>query len=198
VTLQQRDKRALMGLGVVAGMILVWYATSPDDSPAPQVVAATNNIPLAERRLARLRQVSAAVPGRQQILDQVQGELLIREAGLISAETAAQAQAKLAEILQRIGRAQSPPLDFRGVENGPVRALGDHYGEVLLSLSFEGGIEQVINLLADITAQKELIATSEIRFGQAHPKQKTVPVRLTVSGVVRRELVPQRKGPGAI
>jgi hypothetical protein len=179
-------------------MILVWYATSPDDSPAPQVVAATNNIPLAERRLARLRQVSAAVPGRQQILDQVQGELLIREAGLISAETAAQAQAKLAEILQRIGRAQSPPLDFRGVENGPVRALGDHYGEVLLSLSFEGGIEQVINLLADITAQKELIATSEIRFGQAHPKQKTVPVRLTVSGVVRRELVPQRKGPGAI
>jgi hypothetical protein len=198
MTLQQRDRRALIGLAVVAGMILIWYATSPSESPATQVVTATDSIPLAERRLAKLRLISAAVPGRQQILDQVSGELLTREAGLISAETAAQAQAKLAEILQRIGRAQSPPLDFRGVENGPVRPLGDHYGEVLLSLSFEGGIEQVVNLLADITAQKELIATSEIRFGQAHPKQKTVPVRLTVSGVVRRELVPQRKGPGAI
>jgi hypothetical protein len=198
MTLQDRDRRALMGLGVVAGIILGWYIASPGDSPSTQVVTATENIPLSERRLAKLRQIAAAVPGRQQILDQVNGELLAREIGLINAETAAQAQAKLAEVLQRIGRAQSPPLDFRGVENGPVRALGDHYGEVLLSLSFEGGIEQVINLLADITAQKELIATSEIRFGQAHPKQKTVPVRLTVSGVVRRELVPQRKGPSGI
>ncbi|HET8547257.1 MAG TPA: type II secretion system protein GspM [Bryobacteraceae bacterium] len=198
MTLQQRDRRALIGLGVVTGLILIWYATSSSDSPSPQVVTAAESIPVAERRLTRLRQVAATVPGKQQILDQVTGELLLREAGLISAETAAQAQAKLAEILQRIGRAQTPPLDFRGVENGPVRPLGDHYGEVVLSVSFEGGIEQLVNLLADITAQKELIATNEIRLGQAHPKQKTLPVRLTVSGVVRRELVPQRKGPGAI
>jgi hypothetical protein len=194
MTLQQRDKRALIGLGIVAGLVVIWTIATTDDAPVTEVVTITENIPTAERRLARLRQVAAVVPGKQQILDQVTGELLTREAGLISAETAAQAQAKLVEILQRIGRAQTPPLDFRGVENGPVRALGNHYGEVLLSLSFEGGIEQVINLLADITAQKELIATSEIRFGQAHPKQKTVPVRLTVSGVVRRELVPQKRG----
>jgi hypothetical protein len=198
VTLQPRDKRALIGLGIVVALILVWAIASSEDSAAPEVVTATEDIPSAERRLARLRQVAAVVPGKQQILDQVQGELLTREAGLISAETAAQAQAKLAEILQRIGRAQTPPLDFRGVENGPVRALGQHYGEVILSLSFEGGIEQVINLLADITAQKELIATTEIRFGQAHPKQKTVPVRLTVSGAVRRELLPKQRGSGAL
>ena len=198
MTLQARDKRALIGLGIVAGLILIWSIASSEDSAAPQVVTITENIPTAERRLARLRQVAAVVPGKQQIFDQVTGELLIRESGLISGETAAQAQAKLAEILQRIGRTQTPPLDFRGVENGPVRALGAHYGEVLISLSFEGGIEQVINLLADITAQKELIATSEIRFGQAHPKQKTVPVRLTVSGAVRRELVPKQRGPGSI
>jgi hypothetical protein len=193
MTLQQRDKRALLGLAVVAGLVLIWTVATTEDDAATQVVTATENIPTAERRLARLRQIAAVVPGKQQILDQVAGELLTREAGLISAETAAQAQAKLVEILQRIGRAQTPPLDFRGVENGPVRPLGDHYGEVLLSLSFEGGIEQVVNLLADITAQKELIATSEIRVGQAHPKQKTVPVRLTVSGIVRRELVPQKR-----
>jgi hypothetical protein len=198
MTLQPREKRLVIALAIVAPVILIWYFASGSDSSATQVVPASDSIPLAERRLARLRLIAAAVPGRQQILDQVQGELLTREAGLIGAPTAAQAQAKLAEILQRIGRAETPPLDFRGVENGPVRALGEHYGEVLLSVSFEGGIEQVVNLLADITAQKELIATSEIRFGQAHPKQKTLPVRLTVSGVVRRDLVPQKRGPGAI
>jgi hypothetical protein len=65
---------------------------------------------------------------------------------------------------------------------------------VAVSVSFDCRVEQLVNLLADITAQKELIATSEIRIGNAHPKEKVMPVRLTVSGVVPRKLIPDRKG----
>ena len=40
----------------------------------------------------------------------------------------------------------------------------------------------------------EIIATDEIRCGAANPKSKSMPVRLTVSGLVPRRLVPEKKG----
>ncbi len=43
-------------------------------------------------------------------------------------------------------------------------------------------------------AQPELASTEEIRFGASHPKQKTMPIRLTVTGLVARRLIPQQKG----
>ena len=33
-----------------------------------------------------------------------------------------------------------------------------------------------------------------VRLGNAHPKEKIMPVRLTVSGVVPRKLIPDKKG----
>ena len=68
----------------------------------------------------------------------------------------------------------------------------------LVTVSFDAQIEQLVQFLADLTTQKQLIATNEIRIGQAHPKQKSVPVRLTVSGIVKKSLLPAKKGPSAI
>jgi hypothetical protein len=52
----------------------------------------------------------------------------------------------------------------------------------------------LVQLLSDITAQGEIIGVNDVRIGAANPKEKTMPVRLTVSGLVRRELVPEKKG----
>ena len=38
------------------------------------------------------------------------------------------------------------------------------------------------------------LATSEMRISSAKPKEKTLNVRLTLSGVVPRKLVPEQKG----
>jgi hypothetical protein len=56
----------------------------------------------------------------------------------------------------------------------------------------------LINLLSDITSQKEMIGISDMRIGGAAPKEKTMPVRLTISGLVRRELVPDKKVAGSL
>ena len=79
-------------------------------------------------------------------------------------------------------------------ERGATMLFGEQYGEVFVAVNFESGIEQLINFLAAITAQKELIGTSEIHIGQANPKQKTMPVRILLSGLVRKELIPDKKG----
>lgn len=190
-----RNRRALILLGVVAVPTLAWYFLSSEDAPAT-VAPSVDSIPAAEKRLLRLKQMAAAVPGKEQAFAAVKAELDAREKGLIQADTAAQAQAQLLQIVRKLARAQATPIELRNTEIGQVRAFGDSYGEVAVSVNFEAGIEQLINFLADLTAQKELIGTTDLRIGTAHPKLKTMPVRLTISGLVRKELIPDKKGAG--
>jgi type II secretory pathway component PulM len=61
--LQDREKKLLIGWAVVMTLGLGYWATSKDEGPAP-VVQAVDSIPSAEKRLARLRQLAASVPGQ--------------------------------------------------------------------------------------------------------------------------------------
>jgi hypothetical protein len=188
----QRDKRALVVLAAALGVTaIVWIATR---EPAPGVVAPSLTPETAEKRLARVRHLAAQLPAKEAALKSAEAELAAREKGLIAADTAAQAQAQIIQIIRRLGRAQSPPVDVRGNEIGPVRPFADDYGEVFVTVQTDCRIEQLVNLLADVTAQPELIATTELRVGAASGPEKVVPVRLTVSGVVPRKLIPEKKG----
>ena len=191
--LSRRDKRALAALAAAAVFSLaVWFWPAPE--PAAAVPAGAADIPAADRRLERLRQLAASVPAREEALKKVLAELAEREKGLIQAETAPQAQAQLLQTLRRVARQQAPPVEFRGFENGSSRAVSPDYGEVLVSVNFEARIEQFVNFLADLTAQPELIATQELRVAAANAKEKTMAVRLTVAGLVPRKLIPEKKG----
>jgi General secretion pathway protein M. len=193
VTFTERDKRALWMLGVVGGGLLLWYFTTAGDK-SEHVVDAVESIPMAEKRLTKLRQIAAAAPGREEALRQVTAELSQREAGLIKADTAAQAQAQIVQALKRLGKQQSPAIDIRNTEIGQAKPYSEDYGEVSVTVSFDTRIEQLVNFLSDLSAQKELIATSEMHIGAAHAEEKVMPVRLTVSALVRRQLIPEKKG----
>lgn len=193
--LKQRDKRALMALAGAAVLVLGFEVFSGGNRQPP-VVGVADSIPTAEKRLARVRRLAAGVPGREAVLKQVTAELAQREKGVIQAETAAQAQAQLWNIVRRAGRAQSPPLEFGSVElNQQTARLGDDYGEVRVSAPFTCRIEDLLNFLAALTQQPEALAITELRISATDPKQKTISVRLTVAGVVPRRLVPEKKGP---
>jgi hypothetical protein len=192
MTMQDRDKRALLLLGAAAAVSLAVYLW-----PEPGTAAATpaGAAAQAEQRLLRMREVAATVPARLRVLEQAGAEVSEREQGLLRAETAAQAQALLLQIARELLRAQSPPIEIQQTEIGQVVPLGKHYGEAMTSLSFPCRIEQLVNLLADLSARPELIATRDLQIRTADPKQKTLQVRLTVSGVIARSLLPERQGP---
>ena len=97
------------------------------------------------------------------------------------------------QVIRTLGKTED--IDARGGEFGPVKPLGDDYGEVSVSVAFECGIDQLVNFLAALTSENSLLATSEVRITAANPKQKTLTVRLALSGVVPRKLVPEQKGP---
>jgi Tfp pilus assembly protein PilO len=196
VTIGARDKRALTILGgaLVLGLIY-WFATSSSSSSSTKIVGAVDSVDRAEKRLATIRKAAAMLPAKDEILRQASSELSAREKGLIPGDTADQAQAQLLQILRRIARAQSPPLEIRQVELAQPRGYGSAYGMVSASVTIDCRIEDLVNFLTSVSATPEIIATDDIRFGAGNPKQKVMPVRITVSGIVARRLIPEKKGP---
>ena len=189
------DRRTVLVLAAGVSLVLVLRFVVMTDK-RPQVVAAYDSVPLAEQRLAKLRATVATVPGKEKAAKQAAAELAGREKGMILTDTAAQAQAQLLEIMRRAGKDEG--IDVRGAEEMKVRPLADDYGEVVVAVSFTCRIEQFVNLMTDLANRPELLATSDIRVTANNPKEKTVQVRLGLSGVVPRRLVPQKKGPASL
>jgi len=191
VSISGRDRK-LLGLWAVV-MIAggIYYFSGSGDS-TPGVAASVDSIPLAERRVARMRQLASMVPGKKHLVEQARADLASREKGMLAADTAPQAQAMLLQLMQKLAKAEN--IELKTKELGQARPLGDAYGVVTVSIGFESTIDATLNLLARITQQPELIATDQVRISAANAKQKTVQVRLTVSAAVPRKLVPEKKG----
>jgi small-conductance mechanosensitive channel len=143
----------------------------------------------------RLRQIAATVPGKEALMKQSSGELESREKGMLKAETSAQAQAQLQELLHKVGASNG--VDIRGVEDMRIKPFGSDYGEASVTVRFTCLIEQLVNLLAALAVRPELISTSDLRITSSNSKEKVVGVRLGVIGVVPRRLVPEKKGGSA-
>jgi hypothetical protein len=192
MTMDPRHRRALPFLALILAIgiaVRFW-----PESSAPVVVASTtDDLAAAQRRLARLREIAATVPDREEILKKVNAELAAREKGLIVADTAAQAQAQLIQIIRTLGRAENPSVEIRTTEGFGLRPLGDAYGEATVSVQVECRIDQLINILAGLAARPELVSTSDLRVTSSNAKEKTIGVHLTVAGVVPRKLVPEKR-----
>ena len=196
MNLNQRDQRAMAMLAVfllLAGVIYWWPQESPVASAAP---VTADEIELAQKRLLRLKQIGATLPGKREIVQRIAEEVKGREKGLIPGDTAAQAQAQLSQVLRRVGRLQMPPLEVRTVDVGLVRPLGNDYGEVAVTVAFDGQIDQLVNFLTDLTRQPEILATNDVRINSTNEKKKSLRAQLSVSGVVTRALVPDPKKAG--
>ena len=197
--LADRDRRALVILGVslLVGGFIYWYTGSSVSTPAASAAIpgpVVNSIEGAQKRIATLPQQAATLPGKEAVLKQASAELAEREKGLLTGETAAEAQAELLQVVKRVANQQTPPLDVRQVELGRPRTYSNDYGQVSLSLSLTCRIDELVNFLAALGAQPELVATEELRFGASHQKEKTIPIRLTVAGLVPRSLIPKQRG----
>jgi hypothetical protein len=182
-------KTAILGISCVTVIVILHFALA-DRSPA--VVAASESVPMAEKRLERLRRIAATVPGKEALMKQAASELDSREKGMLKAETSAQAQAQLQELLHKVGASNG--IDIRGVEDMRIKPFGTDYGEASVTVRFVCLIEQLVNLLAALANEPELLSTNEIQVSGGTDKNKTIQVRLTLSGVVSRKLVPKNTG----
>jgi Type II secretion system (T2SS), protein M subtype b len=187
-------KTALLLFGGVGAILLLRFVVLADHSPSSGVVAAAESVPLAEARLRRLREIAATLPAREQQFHQAEGELQLREKGMLKAETGAQAQGLLQEKLRRIGEANG--IDIRGMEDARVKPLGTDYGEAMVFVRFSCRIEQLVNLLAQLANEPEALATNQIQITGSNAKEKILQVRLGISGVVSQKIAKEKRGAG--
>jgi hypothetical protein len=188
--LSRSRKITLFGaLGVMAAAVLVRYGVMDSQS---SVVASHDTIPVARQRLEILRRKAATVAAKEAILKKVTAELQEREKGIVQASTAEQARAHLMEVLHQTAVANG--FDSQGASQLPEpKALGKDYGQVSVGQNFTCGIDQLVNFLAAIANEPEILATDTIFVAPVRNKNKDITVRLTLSGVIPKNLVPEKK-----
>ena len=155
-------------------------------------VAAAEAIPIAEKRLESTRVKAASAPGKEMRLKQAQAELATREKGILKADTKAQAQAQLLEMVQFIAKTNG--IEVRGVERMSEAVISSDYGEVGVEVAFVCGIDQLVNLMAALADQPQILATNELRINGGNDKKKNIQVHLSVGALVARKLLPEKKG----
>jgi hypothetical protein len=183
-------KNAILLVGGVAAILLIKFVVLADRT-AP-AVAAAESVPLAETRLKKLRAIAATVPAKEALLKESAAELATRERGILKAETGAQAHGLLQEKLHRVGEANG--IDIRGMEDQRVRLLGNDYGEAIVFVRFTCRIEQLLNLLAQLANEPELITTNQLQITGGTDKNKLLQVRLGLSGVVTKKVAQEKRG----
>jgi Tfp pilus assembly protein PilO len=187
------NRKTLVILVLCVAGIIIRLFTLFRDSPAP-VVTSAESAPIAERRLERMRQLAATVPGKEAVLKRAVAELNAREAGILKAATAAQAGAQLLDVIRQVAMANG--IDARGAEEvNNIKPLANDYGEVSVTVTFTCAIEQLVNFLSAMANEPQILATNEINISGGNDKNKNVQVRLSLSGVVPKKLVPVRRGP---
>ena len=187
-------KTAILWISGVAVILFLRFFVLADRSPA--VVAVSESAPMAEKRLARLRQIAATVPGKEVLMKQAAAELESREKGMLKAETGAQAQAQLQELLHAVGSGNG--IDIRGVEEANVKPLGSDYGQVTVTVRFTCLIEQLVNLLSALANEPELLSTNDIQITGGPDKNKMIQMRLSLSGVVSKKIAQEKKAGGSL
>jgi len=183
-------------VSLLLGAIYTYWQSSSSTS-AVALAEPANSVSTAEKQLAKLREQAESAPKKQELFQQASADLAQREKGLIIADTAQQAQAQIIQILRQLGHDENPRVEIRSQELGAVRPFGDAYGEVVVTVQIDCGIDQLTNILAALGKRPELIASNEVRVSSNSSKDKILGVRLTVSGIVPRKLVPVKKGVGA-
>ena len=194
MNLTERDKRALGLLAAALAIAFIYWIATRTPSTATSVAAPVDSVERSEKRLTTLRTALATVDGKEAVMKRAAAELADREKGLLPGDTANQAQAQLLQIINRVAKEQMPPLEIRQTEFAQPRSFGDAYGVVTVMVSLDCRTDELLNLVAGLSQQPELIATEELRTGAANPKTKSMATRLAVSGIVPRKLVPEKKG----
>lgn len=185
------DRKTVILFAVcVAIILIIRFAFMSDKTSAG--VSQTRDAAKENSRLDRLRQVKASIAGKEDMVKLATAELAMRETGLLQSPTESQAQALLLETLNNLAHNNGinpQGGDFRD------RPLSKDYGEIAVTVRLTCTIEQLVNLMAGLADNPKIIATNELRLMSGNDsKKKTLQAMLTVTGVVPRKLLPEKKG----
>lgn len=196
--LSQRDKRALIILAIALPLWLLFYfglrlIPAVGDST---VVVSSSSIQTAERRLRRLQELARQKTRVAAEAEAASKALAGTEKGLLPGSTPALASAEMQQIMKNLLQAQG--IAMTSSDFGAVKAAGEDYAQVPLTVNFTCGIEQWINLVAAIRNAPQVLSTQDVRVSPGDPKNKAVQVRMVVAGYIPASIAAAAKGAGSL
>ena len=192
--LSAREKRLVLAL-VPTLLLTLWALFWPEGGAAP--VGANLDVPkaidAAKKRIDDARAIQAALPKQMDAKKALDAQLSALDKRLIGGETVAQAQAQLLQLCRKLARQQGAALELRASDIGPTQMAGD-YAEISLNVAFDCQVEGLLNLLADFSAQPELLAWKDVRIASTDNKNKRMSVTMNLYSVIPRKLLPKPAG----
>jgi hypothetical protein len=193
VTVGSLDKRTGFGLLAGVAVILILRFVMMGGDSTGTLVSPADSIEQAKKRLQRVRQVAATVPGKESVVKQQSESLQVLEKGIFNTKTESEAHAQLLEMVNNVAKANG--VQTRGQDDYRSKPISGDYGELTVTVSFASDIVQLVNFLAGLASQDQILATSQIHVTGGTDKKKMLQVRLSVSGLVPRKLLaPEKKG----
>ena len=187
--LSQRDRRALIMLGVAVALFLVLQLDMFAPSAASGPAASDAALDALEQRL-QLAQIQARQrPLTEAELSAAQRRLERVESRLLESADPALAQAEMRSLVGQLLDAEGIPL--RSSRFSPVKLEQDRYAQVPLVVEFTCGIEQMVNFMAAIANSSRLLATRDIRIRPDKPEVKSIAVTMTVAGFLPMDRAPE-------
>ncbi len=187
--LSERDRRALMLLVPIAGLIILTrFAIFPFFEAAGD---STRAIESREKILHKYRAVVAATPLRESSAGSLTAVLAASEQGLLNGANPALQSAELQQLVKDIAAAQG--IALRSVDFVAPKPPSGDYAQVSVSTSFVAGVDQVTALLNALQASPKILVVDHLRVTASNvaatpttPAKKQVSVGILISGLARR------------
>lgn len=186
----ERDKRALLLLAIALVVAMVIEFGLPS-STGPAAVASAS-IDSAEKRLRRLQEIARQSPRAAADAEAAAKALAEEEKGLLKAATPALASAEMQQLMQELLRGQG--ISMQSSEFGAVKAAGEDYAQVPLTVAFNGGIDQWINFMSALRNAPQILSTVDLVITPGDAKTKLIQVRMVVAGYISASLLAKPKG----
>lgn len=200
IELRQRDRRALVFLGLAVGL----YAASQFVIfPAyDRLSASSEEVSEKEEQLRKYRRALLRKGQYERLIPAAGAQVREAEKILVRGDNPALATTELQTLVEAAARNAGINVLQRSV--AAPRKVDAFYGEVVLSLSFEATLTQLVNLLVNLRSAPKLLDIRSVQISPAQPLpempkaagdyRKTLRVTMTIGAVLGSTAPPSLPG----
>lgn len=181
--ISHKDKVALTVAGFAVALFAIFqFAVFPVWDLLQE---SRSNLPIQEQRLQKYREVARTAGLRAAEVSSEAAKLRQAEGGLLNSNTAAFASGELQGLVKQL--ASNASIDVRSNEFLPLKKLSDDYTEVPIGLQFQCRLDQLVNLLKDISGSPQYLVVPKLMIQSGVSKEKLITVNMQIAGVMRAE-----------
>ena len=189
VEIRQRDRRALIGLGLAIGVyvLLAMLAFPAFDSLKSSAAEASEK----EQQLMKYKRALIRKGHYSQLLESARKNMTEAEARLIRGDNASLASVELQNIVEEAAKKVEIPLGQRNMST--AKKKDQFFNEITMTLSFESTPNQLTMFLSELRSAPKFLTVrnaqvAPVQILQEAPKkgdfQKTVRVSLTIAAIL--------------